>query len=110
MVTPKNRYNYRTFNQRVNQLAHFLLAQNVKKGDRVALLCGTDHYFPTVFFATAKIGAMVVPLNYRLNASELEWIIRDCTPKALFYDGEFSPLVSGLEGLSFLNLMIQTRL
>lgn len=108
VVTPKNRYNYRTFNQRVNQLAHFLLAQNVKKGDRVALLCGTDHYFPTVFFATAKIGAMVVPLNYRLNASELEWIIRDCTPKALFYDGEFSPLVSGLEGLSFLNLMIQT--
>ncbi len=84
VVTPKNRYNYRTFNQRVNQLAHFLLAQNVKKGDRVAVLCGTDHYFPTVFFATAKIGAMVVPLNYRLNASELEWIIRDYVSQGAF--------------------------
>ncbi|MFD1427325.1 class I adenylate-forming enzyme family protein [Kroppenstedtia sanguinis] len=108
IVTPDKRFTYREFNQRVNQLAHYLLAQNVRKGDRVALLCATDHYFPTVFYAAAKIGAIAVPLNSRLNASEVEWIVKDSQPKVLFYDGEFSSLVSGLEKLDFLNVMIQT--
>jgi acyl-CoA synthetase (AMP-forming)/AMP-acid ligase II len=81
VVTAEVRWTYREFNERVNRLAHFLLECGIRKGDRVALLCLTDHPFATIFMATAKIGAIAVPLNYRLQPAELEEIAEDSSLK-----------------------------
>ncbi|WP_185956037.1 class I adenylate-forming enzyme family protein [Melghirimyces algeriensis] len=97
VVTVQERYTFRELNERVNQIAHFLMERGIQKGDRVAILCLNDHPFVTIFMATVKIGAIAVPLNYRLQSAELEWIIGKCEPKMLFYDDKFSDKVKKLE-------------
>lgn len=102
VVGPTARFTYREFNHRVNQLAHYLRDQNVKKGDRVAILCHTDHPFITILWAALKIGAIAVPLNYRLHGEELKWIVGHSRPTAIFYDGDFSSAVSTMDDIESL--------
>ncbi|MDY6791840.1 MAG: long-chain fatty acid--CoA ligase [Thermodesulfobacteriota bacterium] len=82
-------YNNRQFNEKVNQMAHALIKLGVKKGDRVATLMGNSSEFLEIFFACAKTGMIILPLNFRLVVPELEYIISDCTPSVLIYSSDF---------------------
>lgn len=62
----------------------------VGKGDRVALFAQNDIRFFPLFFAAARLGAITVPLNWRLSAPELEGILSDCDPKVMYVDGRFA--------------------
>ena len=53
--------------------------------------------FMEAYFALAKIGAVVVPLNWRLVADELEFILKDSGTKRLIFDNEFVETVSDLQ-------------
>lgn len=67
------------------------------RGDRVAYY-GMNH--PDVFvlvFAAARLGLVLVPLNWRLAVPELQYIIGNCAPRILFHDAHFSDAVSELE-------------
>ena len=70
-----DRLSYRELNERSNQVAHSLKDLGVTKGDRVGLLLMNGKEFVETFFAVAKIGAVNVPLNWRLVADELEFIL-----------------------------------
>ncbi|MBA4493544.1 class I adenylate-forming enzyme family protein [Paenactinomyces guangxiensis] len=94
LVSGEKRYTFQEYNQRANQLAHVLLEKYVQKGDRVAILCKNSHLFPTIVLAILKAGAIAVPLNWRLNPGELDYILRDCQPKVLFYDEEYESTLS----------------
>ncbi len=61
---------------------------DVERGDRVAFLGFNHPALVALLFACARLGAILVPLNWRLTASELSYIVDDCTPKALFFDAE----------------------
>ena len=64
-------------------------AHQIQAGDRVAFW-GLNH--PEVFFllfACARIGALLVPLNWRLAPAELADILADCAPKLLIHDSQF---------------------
>jgi fatty-acyl-CoA synthase len=61
----------------------------VGRGDRVALFAQNDIRFFPLFFAAARLGAITVPLNWRLSAPELEGILADCEPKVMYVDGRF---------------------
>ncbi|MEA1941233.1 MAG: long-chain fatty acid--CoA ligase [Pseudomonadota bacterium] len=63
--------------------AGLLAAEGVGQGDRVAVLCRNRVEFFELLFACAKLGAILVPLNWRMPASELGSLIADCTPKLL---------------------------
>lgn len=63
----------------------------VEKGDRVAILAQNDPRFFVLFFAAARIGAITVPLNWRLSKKEQEVILADCDAKILYVDGKFAP-------------------
>jgi fatty-acyl-CoA synthase len=63
--------------------ATVLAAEGVGHGDRVAILCRNRVEFFELLFACAKLGAILVPLNWRMPASELCSLIADCTPKLL---------------------------
>jgi fatty-acyl-CoA synthase len=67
-----------------------LQAHGVRRGDRVALFAQNDIRFFPLFFAAARLGAITVPLNWRLSTPELEQILQDCDPKVMFIDGRFS--------------------
>jgi acyl-CoA synthetase (AMP-forming)/AMP-acid ligase II len=55
------------------------------------------HEYVTTFFAVAKIGAVIVPLNWRLVADELEFIVKDAGTVALVAGNEFDASVNELQ-------------
>ncbi len=90
------RLTFDELNDRVNRVANMLLDHGIKKGDRVAILMMNSAEFVEVYFATAKIGGVVVPLNWRLVADELEFILKDSGSLILVYGNEFSSLAKEL--------------
>lgn len=72
----------------INRLAHLLAGPlGLGKGDRVACLSLNRAEVITLFFAASRLGAVLVPLNFRLAPGEYDYYLTDCAPKALFCDG-----------------------
>jgi fatty-acyl-CoA synthase len=90
-------YNNRQFNKRVNQTAHALIALGTAPGDRISVVMLNSSEFLEVYFACAKIGAIMVPVNFRLAVPELGYILSDCAPKVLVYSSDFAEKVAGLK-------------
>ena len=89
-------YTYAEVNDRVNQLAHALAERGVEQGDRVALLAPNTHYFIETLYATNKLGAVFVPLNYRLTTGEYEYILNDCKAGTLVADYDYAAKVEAV--------------
>ena len=87
---------YKELDDRACLLANWLQKVGVEKGDRVAILSQNCAEFFELEFACAKIGAIELPLNWRLTKPELEYILNDSTPKVLIYDHSFSEVSSEL--------------
>ena len=87
---------YRTLNDRASKLAATLQSQGVESGDRVAILAHNCPEFFEAQFACFKIGAIFVPLNWRLTLPELTFIANDCQPKVLISDEYVGELASQL--------------
>ncbi|MCV0438915.1 MAG: long-chain fatty acid--CoA ligase [Hydrogenophaga sp.] len=83
-------------NRRVGALAAALQSRfDVQRGDRVVLVSKSCSEAFELQFACARVGAIFVPTNWRLSADELQWIVADCGPKAVFHDAEFKHLITG---------------
>lgn len=80
------RYTYEEWNAVINQLANALLDAGVKKGDRVSTYLFNTEELGTAFFACAKIGAVFNPINYRLMAKEVAFILKDAEPKVVLFE------------------------
>ena len=89
----------RQFNARVNRTARALEALGVKKGERVAALMVNSGEFLEIFFACAKTGAMIVPINFKLALPEIQYIIKDAAPRALIYSDEFGEKAKQLKAV-----------
>jgi O-succinylbenzoate-CoA ligase len=85
-------------NGRSNRIANGLLERGVKPGDRVALMLMNSHEFMECYFAIAKIGGVIVPLNWRLLSDELEFILKDSGSTTLIFGEEFMETVAELHG------------
>ena len=84
---------YAAFARRIDRAAGALSGRGVKRGDAVAFL-GVNHPAVLVLlFACARLGAMFVPLNWRLAPPEIARVLADCPPRALFVDEDFAPQV-----------------
>ena len=97
-VERDRRFSYAEMNARVNRVAHTLLDRGVRPGDRVAFLMMNSAEYLEGYFACAKIGAVMVPLNWRLVPDELDFILRDSGSTSLFFDTEFDAAVADLHG------------
>jgi fatty-acyl-CoA synthase len=93
IVDGERRYTYRQFQQRVNQLAHALLALGVRAGDRVCILSPNSHFFLESYYGVTQIGAILVPLNYRLVAFDHEYIINHAGVAAVLVDHEYTTMI-----------------
>lgn len=98
------RFTFAELNQRCNRLANTLLAQGVKPGDRVATLLKNGIEFIESYYAIAKIGAVMVPGNWRLVPAELAYILGDSGAQTLIYDADFDTQVAQLAALPELEL------
>ena len=80
----------------VNALAGELSSRGVCKGDRIALLTKNSPAFMTILGATAALGAILVPINFRLTAGEVSYILDDAEPVMLLFDREYEKLMAEL--------------
>jgi fatty-acyl-CoA synthase len=71
-----------------------LAARGVGAGDRDATLCRNRIAFFELLFACARLGAILVPLNWRMPVAELDPLIADCTPALLFVGAEDAPVAA----------------
>ena len=71
------RFSYSTFSDRVNKLAKSLLYLGVRKGDKVGIFANNVPDWLTYFFATAKIGGILVTINTNYRTHELEYLIKN---------------------------------
>lgn len=83
------RLTFAELNVRCNRLANAFLAAGIEKGERVGLLLMNCAEFTEAYFALAKVGAVVVPLNWRLVPDELEFILKDSGTTRLIFGEEF---------------------
>ncbi len=93
VVDGDRRFIYAEFQQRANRLSNALLSLGIGKGDRVCILSPNSHFFLESFYGTSQIGAVLVPLNYRLVAAEHEYILNHAGVKAVLVDHEYTAVV-----------------
>src|SRR5579862_5438941 len=84
------RFTYAELNRRTDRLAAVLAARGIGKGDRVALLAPNCAEYFELQFACGRLGAIMLPLNWRLTVPELGYILGDATPKLLIHDKAFA--------------------
>ena len=86
-VITGRRFSYGQLADDVHRLAHYLSAKlGVTKGDRICCLSLNRTEYITLFFALSRLGAILVPLNFRLAPGEYTYFLKDARPKALFFD------------------------
>ncbi|MDF2854679.1 MAG: AMP-dependent synthetase and ligase [Neobacillus sp.] len=90
-------WSYEELNNRSKSAAGWLEIQGVKKGDRIALLSPNHISYFDLLFACGKIGAILVPLNWRLSISELKEIVQDCSPVMIGIHSRFQDLLTELQ-------------
>ncbi|WP_077324448.1 class I adenylate-forming enzyme family protein [Virgibacillus siamensis] len=76
-------WTYHELNKRAEFLAQYFVQNGIGKGDRVALLAPNHVSYFDFLFACMKIGSVFVPLNWRLSIDELDYVLKDCTPKLM---------------------------
>ncbi len=84
------RYSYRTLGERVNRLSNGLRQLGVGQGDKVAVLSPNSHRMLEAFFAVPQLGAVLVPLNYRLTTPEFAYILEHAETKVVLIDWEYA--------------------
>ena len=90
------RASYAELNARCNRLANGLVAGGLTAGDRVATLLMNGPEFVETFFGAAKVGGVIVALNWRLVADELSFILNDSGAETLLFDSAFRGVVEAL--------------
>ncbi len=101
IVHGDRQYTYREFAWRVNRLASHLRDSGLQKHDRVAFLCPNIPAMLEAHFAVPAAGGILVAINTRLNAQEIDFILNHSGVKFLFVDAELFHLIEPLniEGL-----------
>jgi fatty-acyl-CoA synthase len=94
--TPEGETTYGELHRRVAAACAVLSRMNVRPGDRVGILMLNDPRFVELLFAIGRVGAIAVPLNWRLSADELEFQLRDAGIALLFVGAEQRALADEL--------------
>jgi acyl-CoA synthetase (AMP-forming)/AMP-acid ligase II len=89
IVCGGRRWTYQEFFDRINRLSHYLKYLGIRKKDKVAILHPNCHYFLEAYYGIAQIGAISVPINYRLSPREINFILKDSESKVLIADPMF---------------------
>ena len=94
----------RTFaelHSRTSALAGALWRRGVRRGDRVAMLALNCPEFVEVLLATAKLGAITVPVNFRLTADEVRYVLTDSGASVLLYSSQLAAVAkAAADGLA----------
>lgn len=86
---------YEELNRLGNRLAHYLKdAYDIEKGQRIALIAENCLEYLFFFVAAQKMGAILVPLNYRLASAEIDFLLKDSNPGLIVVEKKFETKVN----------------
>jgi len=92
VICGDTRWTYAEFDALVSRLAAGLARHGVAQGTRVAVLARNSHGFAAMRFALARLGAVLVPINFMLKADEVAYILRHAGAPFLATDTDLAPL------------------
>lgn len=87
------RLDYRQYKQACDRCAAGLVGAGLERGDRLAVVANNSDRFLILYGAAAKIGAIIVPVNWRFQPAEIRFVLEDCTPKIVFAGSEYQAAV-----------------
>jgi len=92
---------YAQYEERANRLAHALLGLGLGKGDRLAILAYNRLEWMELYAACAKSGVVAVPVNFRLTAPEIRYLLEDSGARALVVEDDLAEVgASASRGLA----------
>ncbi|MEH7378961.1 fatty acyl-CoA synthetase [Bacillus sp. JJ1533] len=94
IVFNNREWSYREIDRAVTRIARQLREKGVAKGDRVASYGKNSDLYVLLFLATARMGAIHVPVNFQLRAGELDYILGDSDPALIIADRDLANAVS----------------
>ena len=99
VVSGPERYTYEQFGERCERLAAGLLAEGVRCGDRVAFLSFNNNQLLEGYYGAPLMRAIAMPLNVRLQPSELTAILNHAEAAVLVFENDFTPCVQQLRAM-----------
>jgi acyl-CoA synthetase (AMP-forming)/AMP-acid ligase II len=96
IVFDGKRWTYAQIWERVNRLANALRKIGAEKGDRIGILQVNCNQYVEAYYASAMIGAIFVPLNFRAKADELSYMIANAEAKILFVGSRYSEMIDAV--------------
>jgi long-chain acyl-CoA synthetase len=97
-VFDRRRASFKEFLFEVNDLSIGLHNSGLKKGDRIGVLSQNCYEFVLLYGAAAKLGAVMLPINWRLTPSEVEYILADGQARFFFVGPEYKNMVKDISG------------
>jgi acyl-CoA synthetase (AMP-forming)/AMP-acid ligase II len=94
VVDENRRLSFAELAERAKRLANALAARGVGHGDRIAIIAQNCHEYIEVFSAGEIAGFITMPINFRLTAAEIGYLLSDGRPSALIFDRSYAPLVA----------------
>jgi len=98
VVFNETRLTHTQFKERCDRLAAGLVKLGVEKGDRLGVVAHNSDEFMVLYGAVAKMGAILLPVNWRFQQNEVEYVLKDCTPKLVFAGPEYQKTVEEAAG------------
>ncbi|MDI9973357.1 fatty acyl-CoA synthetase [Rhodococcus sp. IEGM 1307] len=93
VITAQRRVTFRQFDEAVNRCANNLTAKGLRKGDRFAIVSHNCWEFAVLAFATARLGVVLVPVNFMLNAEEIAFVLAHSGARAVAVEDVLVPTV-----------------
>ena len=97
VIDEDKKFTYKEFGKRTDQLSIALHNAGIRESDHVAVMLPNTHYMLESFYGIGQLGAVMVPLNYRLAAKDLEYILNHSDAKMLIVDAEFGQLIEDIQ-------------
>ncbi|MBV6762288.1 acyl-CoA synthetase [Rhodococcus opacus] len=91
VVAGNLRVTYAEFDAAANRMAHALTARGLTKGDRLALLSHNCWQYALTVFATAKLGVVLVPVNFMLGPDEIAYILQHADARGILVEDTLAP-------------------
>src|SRR3954454_3360811 len=96
VVDGEFRATYREFFERCDRFSHVLQGWGVRQGDRVATIAPNTHAQLESFYAVPQLGAVLVPLNYRLIADDFSYILNHSGTTVVCAHGDYLDAIDGI--------------
>ncbi len=108
LIYADQRVSYAALDQRIARAAAFLASKGIGPGDIVAVFMKNSAAFVEIAFATSHLGAVFLPVNFRLSGEECGYIVAHAGARLLLADEEFAATVAGIDNVVLVDAAAQS--